>query len=217
MFMSLQLLKQDQIDNMKNNKYLLYKLINIDGFGVATLNIILNKIKIQNKTLEDFFNFSEKEFEIFFPEFGKGRFTKISYNSLVNIDEEVIQRSYDNLVEKGVRIVTCFDEDYPKIISERFNNLPPLVLFCKGIFQLLNTNSVSIVGSRFIDHDGMKIVAKISQCLSDNEYNIVSGYAKGVDMVAHSSALKSGGTTTVVLSCGINQGIIKDEIKSINN
>ena len=66
---------------MQSNKYLLYKLSNLEGLGAKTLSIILERAKAKNRTLEDIFNLSEKEFQNLFPDFGKGRFTKINHLS----------------------------------------------------------------------------------------------------------------------------------------
>jgi DNA processing protein len=200
---------------MQSDKYLLYKLSNIEGFGTKTLNIIIERIRAKQKTLEDIFNLSEKEFQNLFPEFGKGRYAKINYQSLFNYNDEILEKGYNILLEKGVEIITCFDEEYPQFIIEKFDNLPPPILFGKGNTSLLNADSVAIIGSRDMDTFGLDTTKKIAQHLSENGYNIVSGYAKGVDTSAHLGALGCDGTTTAVLSCGINQTPIKNEIQEI--
>lgn len=215
MFMSLLSLKQGQRNNMQNQKNILYKLSNIDGFGTKTLNIILERVKTKNKTLEDIFNLNENEFQNLFPEFGKGRFAKINYQVLSNYDDEILEKEYNILLEQGIKIITSFDKEYPKFIFERFDNSPPPILFCKGNVSLLNANNIAIVGSRDIDSFGLETTKKIARYLSENGYNVVSGYAKGVDTSAHLGALECNGTTTAVLSCGINQMPIKKEIQEI--
>src|SRR3989338_10518954 len=102
MFMSLLSLKQGQRNNMQNEKNILYKLSNIEGFGTKTLNIILDRIKVKNKTLNEFFNITEKEFRDLFPEFGKGRFSKVNYDSLLNFNYEIVEKEYNHLTENGV-------------------------------------------------------------------------------------------------------------------
>ena len=213
MFIFLLSLKQGQRNNMQNEKIILYKLSNIEGFGTKTLNIILERVKTKNKTLEDIFNLNEKEFQNLFPEFGKGRFTKISYQALFNYDNEILENEYNILLEKGIKIITTFDKEYPKFIFERFDNSPPPILFCKGNVSLLNADNVAIVGSRDIDSFGLETTKKIARHLSENGYNVVSGYAKGVDTSAHLGALECNGTTTAVLSCGINQMPIKKKFR----
>ncbi len=49
----------------------------------------------------------------------------------------------------------------------------------------------------------MNITRLCSEYLSKNQINVVSGYAKGIDITAHQAALESGGTTTFVLAEGI--------------
>lgn len=217
MFMSLPLQKRDQKNNMQSNKYLLYKLSNLEGLGAKTLSIILERAKAKNRTLEDIFNLSEKEFQNLFPDFGKGRFTKINHQSLLNFDDEILEKGYNALLEKGIKIITCFDEEYPKFIFEKFDNSPPPILFCRGNISLLNADSVAVVGSRDIDAAGIDTTKKIAQHLSNNGYNVVSGYAKGVDTSAHLGALECDGTTSAVLSSGINQVPIKNGIQEIYN
>jgi len=202
---------------MQSFKYLLYILSNLEGFGPKTLNIIIERVKNKHRTLEDIFNSNEKEFQDLFPEFGKGKFSKINYQSLLNFDDKILEKEYNAILEKGIKIITCFDEEYPKFIFEKFDNAPPPILFCKGNISLLNADSVAVIGSRDIDNTGLDTTKKIAQQLSNNRYNVVSGYAKGVDTNAHLGALECDGTTTAVLSSGINQMPIKNGIQEIYN
>lgn len=217
MFMCLHLQRRERKNNMQDDKYLLYKLSNIEGFGTKTLSIILERIKAQNKNLSDFFDLNEKDFYELFPEFGKGRFSKVNYDLLSNFNDELTEKRYNNLQESGVKIITLFDNNYPKLIIKKFDNTPPPILFCKGNLSLLNADSVAIVGSRDVDNAGLEATKKIVKHLAENGYNIVSGYAKGVDTSAHLGALECDGTTTAVLSCGITQTPTKKEIQEKYN
>jgi DNA processing protein len=51
--------------------------------------------------------------------------------------------------------------------------------------------------------------------LSNDNVNIVSGFAAGVDMNAHRAALAAGGTTTIVLAEGILRFRVKKEIRDV--
>jgi len=202
---------------MQDDKYLLYKLSNIEGFGTKTLNIILDRVKAQNKNLSELFDLNEKDFYDLFPEFGKGRFSKVNYDLLSKLNDDLIEKEYNNLQERGVKIITVFDNNYPKLIIKKFDNSPPPILFCKGNISLLNVDSIAIVGSRDVDDAGLEATKKIARHLAENGYNIVSGYAKGVDTSAHLGALECDGTTTAVLSCGIKQTPTKKEIQEKYN
>lgn len=205
--------KLDQKNNMNHENYLLYKLSNVEGFGDKTINIILERIKEKEQTLEDFFSLEEKDFQILFPELGGGRLKQASYHALSNFDDNRLEKGYGDLLEQGVKIITCFDKEYPKFISEKYDNSPPPILYCKGNTSLFNTIGVAIVGSRDTEKFGLDVTKKIAQYLSENGYNIVSGHAKGVDTSAHLGALGCEGTTTAILSSGINQMPEKNGIK----
>ncbi|MGI6379455.1 MAG: DNA-processing protein DprA [Anaerolineae bacterium] len=79
------------------------------------------------------------------------------------------------------------------------------VLQCKGAMALLGSPGVAVVGSRHTPTEGIQAAREISLHLVSRGMNIVSGYARGVDQEAHNAALDAGGTTTMVLSYGIQR------------
>jgi DNA processing protein len=79
---------------------------------------------------------------------------------------------------------------------------------------LLNKCAVGFCGSREATDKGLATAWESADLLAREAINIVSGFAAGVDMNAHRSALSAGGTTTVVLAEGILRFRIKKEIRS---
>jgi DNA processing protein len=67
----------------------------------------------------------------------------------------------------------------------------------------MNTPSVAILGDKNISNRGSEITFFAAQELANHRINVVSGYASGADMIAHRSAIVSGGTTTAVIPSGI--------------
>lgn len=92
----------------------------------------------------------------------------------------------------------------------------PPILYCKGYLPLLNQKGVSIVGARDVGDFEIIITKRIAQKLAEIGINVISGYAKGVDTSAHLGALEAHGTTTMILSFGINHLRIKKELKNFN-
>ena len=101
----------------------------------------------------------------------------------------------------GVRIVSIYDEDYPKSLKEIHD--PPLVLYVKGKIPKSNY-AIGIVGSREASHYGLKAASLFATGLAREGIPIISGGAKGIDAAAHEAALKAGGTTVAVLGCGLD-------------
>ena len=82
---------------------------------------------------------------------------------------------------------------------------PPFVLFYYGDISLITNIKVnlSVVGSRDFSAYGEKVTKDIVRSLP-REINIVSGLARGIDMIAHRSALDSLHKAIAVLGSGID-------------
>ena len=96
--------------------------------------------------------------------------------------------------------MTPFDEDYPKLLKSIYN--PPVGIFVRGDIQF--EKLIAIVGSRNITQYGKKITKLITDELVKNGFAIVSGFARGVDSLAHQTTLDLNGNTIAVLANGID-------------
>ena len=102
-----------------------------------------------------------------------------------------------------IDIVTYADRRYP----ERLKNIqdPPILLYCMGHFPNFNEAlCVAMVGTRKMSEYGKQSAYKIAYELGSAGALVVSGMALGIDGVAASGALASGGQTVAVLGCGID-------------
>jgi len=102
----------------------------------------------------------------------------------------------------GVRILTAFDEEYPRLLREIAD--PPLVLFAVGGLDRLRLPAVAVVGSRQATRYGRDVAARLSAGLAAVGVAVVSGLARGVDAAAHEAALEGPGGTVAVLGCGLD-------------
>ena len=114
----------------------------------------------------------------------------------------------DEVIEKADELIKCkyityLDKEYP--VELRKVCRPPLVLFYYGDISLLykEKEAIAVIGSRECTETGRKITDKLVTDLAP-DYRIVSGLAKGIDAVAHESAIKAGGDTIAVLGSGID-------------
>jgi DNA processing protein len=72
-----------------------------------------------------------------------------------------------------------------------------------GNRALLKTSLAGVVGSREAPPEALQIAEILSRSLVELEFGIVSGGARGIDEVAHRTALHSGGSTVFVLPEGL--------------
>lgn len=95
--------------------------------------------------------------------------------------------------------------DYP----ERLRNIydPPKKLYVLGNFKILKEKAIAIVGSRKATEYGKKVAFQISQELTKENINIVSGLAIGIDTYAHLGAIsiQNQASTIAVLGSGIDE------------
>lgn len=81
---------------------------------------------------------------------------------------------------------------------------PVELLYYTGNVDLLYTRSVAIVGTRNPSSEGIIRTDRMSKLLVKNGFTIVSGLAKGVDTVAHKTAIRNGGNTIAVIGTPLN-------------
>lgn len=145
----------------------------------------------------------------------------------LDISEEVARNIYnakdsslrlqDELYSQGVEMCWIGDEVYPQGIKKLKIGTIPAVLFYKGNFELVTQKCVGFTGSRKVSDSGIRITKDSAKQLSENKITVVSGYANGVDITAHRTALVEGGSTIFVIVEGILKNRIKGEIKELLN
>ena len=105
--------------------------------------------------------------------------------------------------QSDYKYITILSDDYPQILKQQY--MPPFVLFYYGDISLLYdiTKNLAVVGSRECTEYGASITETIVKEVA-KEYVIVSGLAKGIDAIAHQSAIDVEGKTIAVLGSGID-------------
>ncbi|EOB0291453.1 DNA-processing protein DprA [Escherichia coli] len=107
--------------------------------------------------------------------------------------KEIIAR-YD-IDDLGIRVHGA--GEYPEKLRDARN--PIELLYYQGWWDLINTRSVAVVGSRRVSEEGAKRTRKVVKFLVEDGFTIVSGLAEGVDTNAHQTALALGGKTIAVI------------------
>jgi DNA processing protein len=111
----------------------------------------------------------------------------------------------------GVRLLTAFDEGYPRPLAEIAD--PPLLLFALGNLDRLTSPAVAVVGSRSASRYGRQVALTLAEGLSGVGVAVVSGLARGVDAAAHEAALEGPGGTIAVLGCGLDVAYPRENVR----
>jgi len=104
---------------------------------------------------------------------------------------------------QGIKILTWADEEYPVRLKEI--NQPPPVLYIRGEYLMDDLFAVAIVGTRKVTPYGRQMTEEIAAFLAANGITVISGLARGVDAIAHQTALKAGGRTMAILGSGVDR------------
>ncbi len=114
-----------------------------------------------------------------------------------------LDKVWEGIQSHEVNVLTWQDDHYPSRLAE-CNNAPP-VLYLRGEYQPDDEWAVAIVGTRRITAYGRQVAEQIARTLAASGVTVVSGLARGVDAIAHKSAIDAGGRTLAVLGCGVDR------------
>jgi len=101
----------------------------------------------------------------------------------------------------GARVLLPHDPAFPAALREIPD--PPLALFVQGDASLLGRAGIAVVGSRHHTAYGATACRLVVEAAVAGGAVIVSGMARGIDAIAHATALDLGGSTVGVLGNGL--------------
>ncbi len=112
------------------------------------------------------------------------------------------EKEVDALRKVGGKLVNWKEPEYPQALLQIYD--PPVMLYVRGDAQILNSPSLSIVGTRRPTVYGSQMAERMGKDLAARGLTIVSGLARGIDAIAHQGAIAVGGRAIGVLGTGID-------------
>ena len=178
------------------------------GLGVKTLSKLVDRIIEEELAVEDIIEVS--------PEAMRQRFgLRLSVAEAIHSAHEQAERMAQELEDHEVQILVRGMEPYPNRLCDVLGSNAPPVLFVLGDLSVLSRNAVGFCGARSASEKGIRVASESARQLAEQDVNVVSGYAKGVDLAAHKAAMEAGCVTTIVLAEGILHYRPKREVKSL--
>lgn len=117
--------------------------------------------------------------------------------------KEKIQQILEICSENGYKILTYWDDEYPRLLKNIAS--PPLMLYSWGNYDLNYNKLLAIVGTRKNSFYGKLVAEKFVRELVENQVDIVSGLATGIDTITHKEVLKHKGHTIAVVASGFKK------------
>ena len=147
------------------------------------------------------------------------QFWKSFYNEkVINTYPCEVQAVEQEIKEKGINVICVFDENFPSVNVKLKNSEKPFFFGYKGDITLLNNvdKNVAVIGVLTPTNEIVEREQKVVKSLTDKDFNIVSGLAKGCDTVAHSESVKNNAKTIAFLPSTIENIYPKENISLAN-
>ncbi len=170
--------------------------------------IFLSALELSYKKMSDIISHFERPSDFFDAFLNEQDFLVKEFGALyVEYRAKYNDFSFDTfekyLIKNNVHYVTIQSQFYP---SKLLNlNQPPLILYYKGDFSLIDSKCLAIVGTRNPTFYGKDITQKFAKDLTDAGFTIVSGLSTGVDKISHETALDNNAKTIAVLGNGFEK------------
>jgi DNA processing protein len=116
---------------------------------------------------------------------------------------DFVQRRFHEaeVTRYGVRVHGA--GEYPQKLRDAAH--PIELLYYQGWWDLADSRSVAVVGTRSPTPDGIARTKKLVKALAKDDFTIVSGLAAGIDTVAHETAIAEGGRTIAVIGTPLSE------------
>lgn len=137
------------------------------------------------------------------------------HHILTDLHSDTLYKQTQLMKQKQIDVLAIFDENYPRILREIYE--PPWLLYLKGDASILtNWKKLAVVGSRQVTEYGKHAIQQLFPPIIKKEITIVSGLARGVDKIAHETAISLGGKTIAVIAGGIDHIYPRENISLAN-
>ncbi len=113
-----------------------------------------------------------------------------------------LEAAWQAVEKAGIHLLTWDDPGYPTYLREI--PTPPPVLYLQGELQEVDRLAVAVVGTRRLTGYGRQVTRDLVAGLVQNGVTIVSGLARGIDAIAHKTAVEMNGRTLAVLGSGLD-------------
>lgn len=119
----------------------------------------------------------------------------------------------ERLERSGIRVLSPFDDDYPAVLRERLGTAAPPILPVVCPPALLDGEGLGVVGSRSISPSAEEAARDAAGLAASLGRALVSGAARGTDIVAMSAAFEAGGAVVGILADPLDRKLREPDIR----
>jgi DNA processing protein len=127
---------------------------------------------------------------------------KVAWEILHFKEKETVVRELERIDAHPVSFIHYFHPQYPVHLKNIHD--PPPFFYMMGELWKKDDRSIAVVGTRRPTFYGKQVARELAGDLARAQMTVVSGFAMGIDQIAHRAALDAGGRTIAVLGTGID-------------
>lgn len=113
----------------------------------------------------------------------------------------------EQLEQTGLKVITVFDDEYPAAWSQRLGHGAPPVIYVAGTMESFATDGLGIVGSRNVSPEAAAAAREAARLAAGKEIPVISGGAKGTDLIAMQGAHEAGGQVVGILADSLSRAL----------
>lgn len=178
------------MENLENKRYWIWFSL-IKGLGCVRKRKLLQLYK----SPENIYNLTRKELLKI-----EGIGEETIYNIIESKNKKIIDYHIKYMTENNIDIIHICENSYPQLLKQIYD--VPISLYIKGNKKILNEKNIGIVGCRDCTDYGKKAAKYFAFNLTKENFNIVSGLAKGVDSYAHWGTIGANDDIKEYKNCG---------------
>lgn len=159
--------------------------------------------RVKLAQLENYFGDLENAWKASAAEFKRAGLDSGSIQAITSWQPKISpEAEIEKLDHYGVKVLLYNDPSYPPRLKEIYD-YPPM-LYVRGSLLPQDEWCLAVVGTRRATVYGRQVTEEIVTDLAQSKITIVSGLAKGIDSVAHQTALTASGRSIAVFACGLD-------------
>ncbi len=178
------------MENLENKRYWIWFSL-IKGLGCVRKRKLLQLYKSPEKI----YNLTRNELLKI-----EGIGEETIYNIIESKNKKIIDYHIKYMTENNIDIIHICENNYPQLLKQIYD--APISLYIKGNKKILNEKNIGIVGCRDCSDYGKNAAKYFAYNLTKENFNIVSGLAKGVDSYAHWGTIFANDDIKEYKNCG---------------
>ena len=126
----------------------------------------------------------------------------------------MLSLAVEKWISQGLWILGRGDAEYPKRLKQKLKHQAPAIIYGVGNKKLLSQGGLAIVGSRDVDDAELEYTQKLAQTCAQQNIQVISGGARGVDQASMIDTLEARGTVVGVMADSLAKAAIAKKYRT---